>query len=463
MDPAIQRRLREIPALSELLLLSAVQRFKQEFGAGVVKFALRELLAETRQAIQEGDGSGLDAEALAAALRPRLARLAAPAGRRVINATGILLHTGLGRAPLCDEAVQALAAADGYAVLQARLDTGKRARRGERLERLLVELTGAEAAAVVNNNAAATMLILNTLAAGREVIISRGQLIEIGGEFRMPDVMTASGVKLREIGTTNRTHLRDYENAINENTGAIAHVHTSNYRVRGFAGTPDIRELVALGRQHDLPVIDDLGSGALVSLAEWGLPDEPLVAASIGAGADAVCFSGDKLIGGPQAGIICGRRGKLEQIRKNPLMRMFRVGKLTEAALTATLLHFLNGTYRHLPLYRQLSLSLEALEERAGKVAGFIAGLPGVRATVGDDLSQIGGGSIPDQGIPTRVLRVSVDGRALENVARQLRNGIPSVFCRIKEEALVFDLRPVLAGEVETLGESLRRALTKEE
>jgi len=272
-------------------------------------------------------------EEIAAELEHRLVRLCQPQGRRAINASGILLHTGLGRAPLADDAAAALAGTTRYSVLQASLESGDRSLREEKIQRLLIELTGCEAATVVNNNAAATMLILHTLAAGREVIISRGQLIEIGGSFRMPDVMSRSGAILREVGTTNRTHVRDYEEAINERTAAIMHVHTSNYRVRGFAGAPDIGELVELGRRRDVAVIDDLGSGAIVPLAEFGIGNEPLVKDSIAAGADVVCFSGDKLICGPQAGIICGKKPIIERIRRSAFARMFRVCKLTLAGL----------------------------------------------------------------------------------------------------------------------------------
>jgi L-seryl-tRNA(Ser) seleniumtransferase len=384
-------------------------------------------------------------------------RLITPIGRRAINASGILLHTGLGRAPLCDDAAEALAGASRYSILQAGLERGDRSLREEKLQRMLIALVGCEAATVVNNNAAATMLILHTLAAGRQVIISRGQLIEIGGSFRMTEVMAQSGAILREVGTTNRTHLHDYESAIGPNTGAIIHVHTSNYRIRGFAGTPDIRELVALGRKHGIPVIDDLGSGALVPLRQWGISDEPLVADSLAAGADVVCFSGDKLICGPQSGIICGNRSIIERIRANPYARMFRVCKLTLAALESTLVHFVNRTHTQaIPFYRMLSRPLEQLRSDAARLAPMLGDLPDLSIMVEDDISYIGSGSIPDEGIPTCTVRITHRTLEAGELARRLRQGIPSVFGRLADRALVLDMRTLFEGELELVAQALR-------
>ncbi|MBF0386900.1 MAG: L-seryl-tRNA(Sec) selenium transferase [Candidatus Omnitrophica bacterium] len=440
--------------MSALLELDAVRALGREFGNGAVKLELRALLDGLRARINAGALAGIPGDGeLAAGLRKRLTRLAAPEGRAAVNAAGVLLHTGLGRSPLCREAVAALGGMGAYSVLQTGLASGKRSLREEKVERLLVELTGCEAATVVNNNAAATMLVLNTLAAGRQVIISRGQLIEIGGEFRMPDVMAQSQVSMREVGTTNRTHLHDYERAINENTGALIHVHTSNFRVRGFAGVPDIAGLCGLGRQKGLPVIDDIGSGSLVPLSGFGLADEPLVRASLSAGAAVVCFSGDKLICGPQSGIICGKKEYIERIRRNPFARMFRVCKLTLAALEATLLHFVNDTYREaLPFYQMLSVSRPELDARAAVLVRALAAEPGVTAVVEDDVAYVGSGSLPDEGIPTRVVRVSFAQAeaglpGVEAAAEYLRAGLPSVFCRVKANALYFDMRTLFAGE----------------
>jgi L-seryl-tRNA(Ser) seleniumtransferase len=426
----------------------------------MVKLVLRQSLDRWRTRLVASEIDPPAVEVLAAEVGSALGRIQDPDGRKAINATGILLHTGLGRAPFCREAVDALGVADGYSVLQTSLEDGKRSLREEKIEAMLQALTGCEAATVVNNNAAATMLALNTLASGREVIISRGQLIEIGGAFRIPEVLEMSGAGLCEIGCTNRTHLRDYEAAIGEETGAIIHVHTSNYRVRGFAGTPPIEPLAALGRERGLPVIDDLGSGALVPLAEWGLPDEPLVSASVKAGATLACFSGDKLISGPQCGILVGSREVIQRVRKNPFARMFRVCKLTLAALESTLTHFVNGTFREgIPFYRMLSQELPTLEARARALG---EGLPdGVDWQVVEECSYVGSGSLPDMGVPTQVLQLSSPTLSAEALASRLRLSRPSTFVRIKDQSLLLDLRTVAPTEDTLLSANLQQALTQ--
>ena len=465
MGEDLAKLLRELPSVSELLGSPPIGALCREFGEGATKLELRRLIEEARADIRSGRRERPpDMETLVSPLRERLVRLCRPEGRAAINATGILLHTGLGRARLCREAVDALAGCGGHTVLQTDIETGKRCRRDTKIERLLVELTGCEAATVVNNNAAATMLILNTIAEGREVVLSRGQLVEIGGSFRMPDVMAKSGCTLREVGATNRTHLRDYEQALNQNTGAIMHVHTSNYRIRGFSGWPDIRELAALGRSNGIPVIDDLGSGALVSFSELGLPcslgDEPLVKDSIAAGVDACCFSADKLICGPQSGVICGKREAVERIRSNPFARMFRTSRLELAALEATLLHFLNGTHTEaLPFYRMLMLTVDELDARAEELTRAVGGIEGVSVSIEDDLSYVGSGSAPDEGIPTRVVRLAPIASSSEKLAKAIREGIPSVFARISEDAVVLDVRTIDAGEVDVLARSVKRAV----
>lgn len=462
MKEAAAKLLRELPSVSALLSSPSVAELTCEFGEGIAKLELRALLDDVRSAIRAGRlDAAPGAEEVSSALRARLLRAASCEGRRAINGTGILLHTGLGRAPLCKEALEAVSGCGGYTILQASIETGKRSERDEKIEHMLVALTDCEAATVVNNNAAATMLILNTIAAGKEVVISRGQLIEIGGSFRMPEVMRQSSAILREVGATNRTHLRDYEDAISEKTGAIMHVHTSNYRVRGFSGTPAIDELCELGRRHGLPVIDDLGSGAIAPLDEFGLPNEPLVRHSVAAGADAICFSADKLICGPQAGIILGKREIVARIRKNPFARMFRVGKLTLAGLEATLVHFLNGDAykRSIPFYRMLSRKLDELESQAMRVARELGDRAGMSASTADDLSYVGSGSIPDEGIPTRVVRLAHAKVSAEDLARRLRAGVPSVFGRIAEETLILDMRTVFPEEVDLLCDLLRRAV----
>ncbi|MGB8960202.1 MAG: L-seryl-tRNA(Sec) selenium transferase, partial [Candidatus Aminicenantales bacterium] len=328
---------------------------------------------------------------------------------------------------------------------------------------LLCDLTGAEAATVANNNAAATVLILNTLARGKEVVVSRGQLVEIGGSFRMPDVMATSGAVLREVGTTNKTHLRDYEDAVTGSTGAILRVHHSNYRIVGFAEEPSIEELAALGRARGVPVVDDLGSGALVDLARFGLATEPLVAASVRAGADVICFSGDKLIGGPQSGIIVGQSAWIQMIRKNPLARAFRCGKLTLAALESTLKLFLAPdklTERH-PIYRMLALTPDELGRRAKKLAASLRkSLPAsVAVSVEDGASQVGSGAVPVETLPTKVLAVRSSGLAPEDLSRRLRFFTTPVFARIHKDAVLFDLRTILPGEDALVEQALVEAL----
>ncbi len=451
--------LRQIPAVSRLLEDPALRPLVAAHGAGLVTMVLRDRLGRLREALLTGATDRLPSSAeWADAVERTVRRFADPDGRRAINATGILLHTGLGRAPLCDAARAALAGVGRYSVLQTDLATGRRSLREAKVERLLQQLTGCEAATVVNNNAAATMLVLNTLCDGREAIISRGQLVEIGGAFRMPDVMARSGCTMCEIGTTNRTHLRDYAAAISETTGMLVHVHTSNYRVRGFGGTPPVGELAPLAAQHGLPLLDDLGSGALVPLADFGITSEPLVRDSLAAGSDVCCFSGDKLICGPQSGIICGRRELIARIRANPFARMFRVGKLTLAALEATLVHFVNADHAEaLPFYRMLAHPLAELQARAEEL---VERLPPGRAQVEADLSYIGSGSIPDEGIPTRVVCVRTPGVSPTTLARRCREQVPALFARIRDDALVCDLRTVAADELEPLAAGLRAALT---
>jgi L-seryl-tRNA(Ser) seleniumtransferase len=468
MDEVVARLLRALPSVSKLTEAATFGELVVEFGEGLTKFELRALMDQTREEIRDGQlADAPTVEALLEALRLRLVRLTRPEGRRAINGSGILLHTGLGRAPMCREALEALAHFDRYSVLQTDIAAARRSKRDEKIERMLMKLCGCEAATVVNNNAAATMLILNTLAAGKEVIISRGQLVEIGGSFRLPDVMARSSAVMREVGTTNRTHPWDYEDAVGEETGALMHVHTSNYRVRGFSSTPDIRELVQLGRRHGLPVIDDIGSGALATLEEYGLHNEPLVQDSVAAGADAICFSGDKLICGPQAGIIVGKREIIARIRKNPFARMFRVCKLTLAALEATLVHFINGDHaRAIPFYRLLAREVDELESQAEHLVRLLGDCPADLAAdlaVVDDLSQVGSGSLPDEGLPTKVVRIRCHSAPPEVLARWLRMGIPSVFGRVKDEMVLLDMRMIQPEEVELLASLVRAALERQE
>jgi L-seryl-tRNA(Ser) seleniumtransferase len=457
--------LRNLPSIEALLREPAGEAMVREYGRPAVVAAARAVLEGARSEIRKKEPGAplpdISPAALLDGIRASLCRKFRASLGPAVNATGVIMHSGLGRAVLSEDAADALlAVAHGYSTLALDLDTGLRTSRDRHVEGLLRELTGAEAATVANNNAAATVLILNTLARGREVIVSRGQLVEIGGSFRMPDVMKMSGAVLREVGTTNKTHLRDYEEAIGESTGAILRVHHSNYRIVGFAEEPGIGELVALGRSRGLPVVDDLGSGALVDLKPFGLQAEPLVQDSIRAGGDVACFSGDKLLGGPQAGIIVGRSQWIAKIKKNPLARAFRCGKLNLAALEATLKLFLAPdrlTERH-PIYRMLALSPEALGRRAKKVAVALRkSLPGaVRITVEDGASQVGSGAVPVETIPTRVLAVASPSLPAGELAAKLRRLQPPVFTRIRNNAVLLDFRTIQPDEDDVVERALK-------
>ena len=463
--PPISVLLKEIPSVSECLESPWGKECSAKYGLGAFKLDLRNFLGKLRKKMQSGEWTALPSlDLIGKALLAEMASSPVSSGRKVINATGILLHTGLGRAPLCKEAAKLLSGMDGYTLTQLDLESGERGRRDRKIEEYLIALTGCEAATVVNNNAFATMLILNTLADKKEVVISRGQLIEIGGSFRMPEVMEKSGSVLKEVGTTNKTHLKDYEGAIGESTGAILHVHTSNYTIRGFAHTPSIAELCALGKKQGLKVIDDIGSGSLVPLSKFGLPDEPLVQDSIKAGSDVVCFSGDKLICGPQSGIICGKKDLVEKIRKNPLSRMFRVDKMTLAALEATLLHFINETYlESLPLYQMLSVSSDKLNSRALKIRDRIQKNEVMTVEIIDDVSFIGSGSLPDEGLKTRCLclrkRREKDSLNLNGIAEKMRKSDPPLIPRIKDDAILLDMRTLFEGEEVIVEEKLERIM----
>ena len=483
MAPTRNERLRRIPSVDSLLKSDEVRQLIINRGRSSVLRAIRKVQEEVRGELSGGRSSpektglvgagpaagisggpseiDLSPAAVLARVRARLEAEAVPSLRGAINATGVIIHTGLGRAVLAPAARDALlAVADGYCALATDIESGKRGDRDAHLNALLCRLTGAGASTVVNNNAAATVLILNTLARDGEVIVSRGQLVEIGGSFRMPDVMRMSGAVLREVGTTNKTHVRDYEEAINERTGAILRVHHSNYRIVGFAGEPGIEDLAALGKKHNLPVVDDLGSGALVDLGRFGLEPEPLVQTSIRAGATVACFSGDKLIGGPQSGIIVGEAETIARIKKNPLKRALRVGKLTIASLEATLKLFLNPDElpRVHPVYAMLALTPADLERRARRLerslkkslvaaAASISGSSTAGISVEDGESQVGSGSVPAEFLPTKLLCVRPLGISAEELALRLRRSEPPVFARVQKDAVWLDLRTVRPDE----------------
>ena len=450
-----QELLRGLPSIDEIMNTREAARLTKKHDRNMVVNAARVVVDRIRSEIIQGgdaiDPESISADGIAAAVASHIYAKFSPSIRHAINAAGIILHTGLGRAMLSKAAVDAVHdVIEGYCTLAVDPEHGRRISRDEHYAGLLRELTGAEAATVANNNAAATMLILNTLARGKEVIVSRGQLVEIGGSFRMPDVMEQSGAIMREVGTTNKTHLRDYANAINENTGAILRVHMSNYRIVGFFEEPGLEELAGLAREHNLPIIDDLGSGALVDLSEFGLESEPMVRDSIRAGVDAACFSGDKLIGGPQSGIIVGKSDAIKAIKKNPLARALRIGKMEVAALEATLKLFLdrdrlNETH---PTYRMLSMNVDTIAARARRAAKKLKnGELDAEISVIDGASQVGSGSVPAQTLPSKLLSVRPLGISADALAKKLRYSNPPIFARIQQDSVLFDFRTIQPGE----------------
>jgi L-seryl-tRNA(Ser) seleniumtransferase len=459
--------LRQLPAVNDLVDSPELEEWRNRVPRGVVVDAARKVIDELRKKLADPDRDGdvPDQAEFARLITERLCRDERSRLRPVINATGIILHTGLGRSPLAESAVQAVVeVAHGYASLELDLDSGERGKRTTIVRSLLAKLTGAESATVVNNNAAATMIVLATVGKGRSIIVSRGELIEIGGSFRLPDIMQVSGATLREVGTTNKTRLADYENAIDETTAGLMKVHTSNYRVVGFTESASLEELVALGRRRRLPVIDDIGSGALIDFAEFGFSDEPMAAQSVRAGADLVLFSGDKLLGGPQAGIIAGRAEWVDRIEKNPLMRAFRVDKMTFAALEATLRLYRDSdtALDQVPILCMLRTPVLELRNRAERLAARLRELPTIaEAIVASDTAYLGGGSIPTQGIETVVVRTRFKEHSESEIAMRLRLAEPAVVSRVQDGYVIFDLRTVFAPQVDQIPHVVRQACTQ--
>lgn len=427
-------------------------------GRPLVLEAVRHTLEAARQAILDGGHVPADGTLLAE-VRTYLEAATAPTLRPAINATGVIIHTNLGRAPLSKAARAAMeAVARGYSTLEYDVEAGARGSRSVHAEGVLCRLTGAEAALVVNNNAGAILLILTALAAGREVVISRGQLVEIGGGFRVPDVMRQSGARLVEVGTTNRTHLRDYETALGPDTALVLRAHHSNFKIIGFTAEPALAELAELARRHNLPLVDDLGSGALLDTAAFGLDHEPMVQESLVAGASLVAFSGDKLLGGPQAGIIVGRRDLVEVLERHPLARALRADKLCLAALQATLLHYLRDeAVREVPVWQMIAAPLAAIETRAHRWAERLAAKTGLRAEVIPGESAVGGGSLPGATLPTRLVALTV--ASPDELAARLRTADPPVIARIEADRLVLDPRTVLAEDEEPLWRAVEAAV----
>lgn len=462
-----QQLLRMIPAVHAALESPRGQGLQRRYGRHLTAAALAEAQALIRTFILTAGGGQLKdyvptLEELLNRAEQYLRRMTGRSLRRVINATGVIIHTNLGRSRLAPAASAAAAeVAVNYSTLEYDLKTGGRGSRHQHLERLLTYLTGAEAGLVVNNNAAAVLLVLSALAAGKEVIVSRGELVEIGGAFRVPDVMAQSGAKLVEVGTTNKTRIEDYERAIGLETAALLKVHTSNYRIIGFSEETPLHELVQLGHQHGLPVLYDLGSGALIDLESWGITGEPTAPGALKAGADLVMFSGDKLLGGPQAGIIVGRRNYVDLCRRHPLARAVRIDKMTAAALEATLLLYLQPerAVSEIPTLRMLLAGLDELRERAQALARDLRRVlpPDVKVEVTEERSYAGGGSLPGVELPTAVVALSMNNKPVQRLEQDLRQAEPPVIARISSNRLLLDLRTIDPTDMEELVQVLAR------
>ena len=440
--------LRELPSIDRLLNHARCAALLIRYNRDYVTQKFRAALDQLRANIRQGKGQLLNDDAILDQVDAQIEMESRPGHIRVVNATGTILHTNLGRALLSRAAIDAMVAVAGTPInLEYDLVAGKRGKREETLQQLLVDLTGAEAATVVNNNAAAVLLGLNSLAQGKEVIVSRGELIEIGGAFRIPEIMAKSGAILREVGATNRTHPADYEDAINENTALLLKVHTSNYKVVGFTAEVTLEQMVAIGKQHSLPVMEDLGSGALIDLSEYGLPKEPLVGERIAAGADVVTFSGDKILGGPQGGLMVGKKELIGKINKNHLQRALRCGKLTLAALEATLrrYHQSPNIVAEIPTLRAFTRPVDEVRAMGQSV------LPRLETALGKDFqlalqdstSQIGSGAMPTEELPTVVITIENTKLSANAIAKKFRQADPPIIGRIQDDKFLLDLRTI--------------------
>ena len=454
--------LRRLPSVDRLLQAEQVQGLIIEYGRDATVNTVRTVLDETRQAILAGADAPTISE-LVEVVRTRFRLLQLRQLQPVINATGVIIHTNLGRAPLSQATMDEMSAVAGnYSNLEFDLAVGARGGRGASVESALTHLTGGEAALAVNNNAAAVLLVLAALAAGRGVIISRGQLVEIGGGFRVPDVMRQSGARLIEVGTTNRTHLRDYRRAMetHEDVSGLLRAHRSNFQLVGFVTEPSLADMAALAHENDLIVIDDLGSGALLDTAHYGLAHEPTVQESIAAGADVVCFSGDKLLGGPQAGIIVGRADLLQRVRRHPWARAVRLDKVALAGLQATLTHYTKGeATEQVPVWRMISRSVVEVRRQARRWARRLRTTGLAVATI-EGRSTVGGGSLPGETLPTWQVALGVPSP--DALAERLRHGEPPILARIEDDRLLLDPRTVLPGQEKTLLAAVLRAVDPE-
>jgi L-seryl-tRNA(Ser) seleniumtransferase len=454
----MENEFRKIPSIEKILSQDVMKKYAGDYPHDLLVTIIRQRIEGAQERIKAG-GKSPSMEEITGSVIDIVEALGNPGLKPLINATGVILHTNLGRAPLSRETIAAMdEASRGYCNLEFDMETGARGSRQSLIEPLLCQLTGAEAALVVNNNASAVLLGLSALAKRREVIVSRGQAVEIGGGFRVPDVMRQSGAKLVEVGTTNCTYIKDYEQAITESTVALLHVHSSNFKVVGFASETPVEELSALAKKKNLISLDDVGSGCLLDTSPFGLAPEPTVQRSIAAGCDLVFFSGDKLLGGPQAGIVVGKKELIEKLKKHPLARAFRIDKTRLAGLSATLIHYLkNEAFAKVPIWRMISAPVNELERRADRWAAAI----GPRAQVIDEESMVGGGSLPGGTIPTKLVAITEESPKkgssfIQNLAARLRQQKTPVIGRISGNMLLLDPRSVLPEDDDLLVEILR-------
>lgn len=465
MNDSVQDMLRRLPAVEKLLKDPSVKSLQDSLPRSIVVQAARTILDRLRDEIKCGgipDDGDLSPKRIADSVRELALRLAEPSLRRAVNATGIILHTGLGRAVLPEAARKAInEVAAGHSTLEVDIESGARGSRSVHYRQILSDLCGSESAFAVNNNAGAVLLALNTMAAGREVIVSRGQLVEIGGSFRMPDIMTRAGARVVEVGTTNRTRISDYEQAVTDDTSLLLRVHTSNFRIVGFTQEASLQEMIELGRRYGIPVMDDVGSGALVDMGQYGLAGELTVQESIHAGADVVTFSGDKLLGGPQAGLIVGRQNLVDAMSSNPLARALRLDKLALAGLEATIrLYFDPDRAVHdIPTLRAITRPLAEIESAARDLKRRIdvLGLEDVTVELVDGMSQVGGGSLPGEELPTRLVALASSSFGPDEIAAGFRRNDPPIFGRVGDDRLLLDLRTVTRKELDAIASAAER------
>jgi L-seryl-tRNA(Ser) seleniumtransferase len=465
-----QALLQMLPGIDHILELSKKEPDFENVPRSVLLQAARKVVEDLRVGILRGDQrpdeNDLTDSPVLDKTKAAVGKAMTPNLKRVINATGVVVHTNLGRSILAECAAEnIIAVATGYSNLEFDLEKGERGSRYSSVEEILCEISGAEAAMVVNNNAAAVLLCLETTARNRKVIVSRGELVEIGGSFRIPDVMAKSGAILKEVGTTNRTHLKDYIGAIDGDTALLLKVHTSNYSVVGFTASVTLKELVELGSKHQIPVMEDLGSGTFIDFSKYGLSKEPTVQESVSAGADVVTFSGDKLLGGPQAGIIVGKKDVLDSIKKNPITRALRIDKLTLAALESTLRLYRDPekAVHLIPTLRMLTIPFDLIKKRADKLYKLLSKInnPALSITVADRCSKAGGGSLPLLDLPSKCIAVKIEGVSANSLERNMRENMPPVIGRIEDDYFIMDLRTVHEEELTAIKNALNNVLNR--